>query len=128
MDQALDVSAGSSPGEGVWAEEGPRRLRVDGAIWAWTEPTVTQWSAILPLLLIPIGAHLLAGHGEGSHEHSHGWVAGFMVVWLSAWVLSVPWCCHVAWPGGRVERVRCATRGQALRLASTVRRAVGVDG
>lgn len=124
MDPALHVA--DPPAEGTWAEEGPHRVRVEGAVYAWTEPTFNQWSAVLPLLLLPIGAHLLASHPEGPHGHSHAWVVGFGVVWFAAWVLSVPWSCHVAYQDGRRHRVGCATRGQALRLASTVRRAVGL--
>lgn len=96
-----------------------------GAVYAWTEPAFHAWSSVLPLLLLPPVGHVFFPHAG---EHSHAWLVGFAIVWLFCWVLAVPYTCNVAYGDGRVEKVRCGTRGQALRLAAAVRRKVGAPG
>ena len=123
-----DVEPVEPPREGTWVRVGPNEVRVDDAVYAWTEPRFHMWSGVLPLLLIPPGLHVLLHDHEANAVHSHTWLWAFGAVWLLAWLLAVPYRCHVAYKGGRVDVVSCATRGSALRLASQVRKAVGAPG
>lgn len=109
---------------GVWLRSGQYEVCVDGAIYAWTEPRFHAWSSVLPLLLLPPAVHVL-GHDDAA-PHSHTWLWAFLLVWLAAWLLAVPYECRVAYADGRVGVVRCATRGGALRLAGKVCRHLGV--
>lgn len=116
------------PDRGTIAEEGPHRVKVDGAVWAWAEPTFVAWSAVLPLLVVPPVLHALLTVPDSGEPHSDWWLLAFGAIWLFVWLLGVPCTCHVAFADGSVKAVRCATRGQALRLAATVRRLVGREG
>ncbi len=114
--------------EGTWVRSGQNQVRVDDAVYAWTEPRFHMWSAVLPLLLLPPGLHVLLHDHEPDAEHSHTWLWAFGAMWLLAWVLAVPYTCKVAYTGGRVAVHTCGTRGSALRLAAEVRKAVGAPG
>lgn len=112
------------PGDQV--RVGTTSVDAAGAVYAWTEPAFHVWSAVLPLLLVPPAIHVLQPHDLSGHAHT--WLYGFGAVWLLCWLLAVPYTCQVAYRDGRVTGVRCGTRGQALRLASAVRKRIGAPG
>lgn len=101
---------------------------MDDAVYAWTEPVFHVWSAVLPLLLVPPGWHVLFHRHEANAEHSHTWLWVFAATWLVCWIAAVPYACHVAYRGRPAERYVCGTRGEALRLAAAVRRKIGAPG